>query len=139
LDWVSVQALQDRTKRLALRVIRMVDHLPRTDAARTIGRQTLRSATAVAANYRAACRSRSKAEFSAKIGVVVEEADETVFWLEILGESGIVDTKRLGNLVREASEIRSIMAASHRTARAQAVARRTHRSINNSTNQQFNK
>jgi four helix bundle protein len=139
LDWVSVQALQDRTKRLALRVIRMVDHLPRTDAARTIGRQALRSATAVAANYRAACRSRSKAEFSAKIGVVVEEADETVFWLEILGESGIVETKRLGDLVREAGEIRSLMAASHRTARAQAVTRRAHRSLNNSTNQQFNK
>lgn len=95
----------------------MVGHLPWTDAARTIGRQALRSATSVAANYRAACRARSKAECNAKLGVVVEEADETVFWLEILSDSGIVAAKRVDNLMTEATEIRSIMAASHRTAR----------------------
>jgi four helix bundle protein len=117
-DAPSAQALRDRTKKLALRVIRMVGHLPSTDAARTIGRQALRSATSVAANYRAACRARSKAEFNPKLGVVVEEADETVFWLEILSDSGIVAAKRVeSNLMTEATEIRSIMAASHRTAR----------------------
>jgi four helix bundle protein len=132
------QSLQDRTKKLALRVIRMLDRLPPTEAARTIGRQTLRAATSVAANYRAACRSRSKAEFSAKLGVVVEEADETVFWLEVLAESGIVQSRRLADLSREASEIRSIMAASHRTIRAQAAPRGA-KPINKSTTQQINK
>jgi four helix bundle protein len=132
------QSLQDRTKKLALRVIRMLDRLPPTEAARTIGRQTLRAATSVAANYRAACRSRSKAEFSAKLGVVVEEADETVFWLEVLAESGIVQSKRLADLSREASEIRSIMAASHRTIRARATPRGA-KPINKSTTQQINK
>ena len=101
--------LQDRTKQLALRVIRMVERLPATEAARTIGRQVLRSATSVAANYRAACRARSRAAFRAKLGVVVEEADETVFWLEILAESGIVRADRLSRLTGEASEVRSIM------------------------------
>lgn len=88
-----VLALQDRTKNLALRVIRMIDRLPSTDASRAIGRQLLRATTSVAANYRAACRARSKAEFNAKLGVVVEEADETVFWIEILAESGTLPPK----------------------------------------------
>src|SRR6185369_3664931 len=115
-------ALQRRTKKLALRIIRMVDHLPRTDAARTIGRQVLRSSTSTAANYRAACRARSHAEFTAKLGTVVEEADETVFWLEILTESGVVAARRLTSLATEAIEIRSILAAGYRTARMRSAA-----------------
>ena len=71
----------------------------------------------MAANYRAVCRARSKAEFVAKIGVVVEEADETVFWLELLGETGIVEQKRLGELLLEANELLAIFAASQRTAK----------------------
>lgn len=71
--------LQDRTKRFAVRIVNMFRHLPKTDEARIIGKQVLRSATSVAANYRAACRGRSKAEFTAKLGLVVEEMDETVF------------------------------------------------------------
>ena len=79
--------------------------------------QVLRSATGMAANYRAAGRSRSKAEFVAKMGVVIEEADETVFWLEMLVESGVVRPQKLGNLQTEANELLAIFAASRRTAR----------------------
>lgn len=80
--------------------------------------QLLRSATGIAANYRAAGRSRSKAEFVAKIGVVVEEADETVFWLEMLAESGIVRPEKLANLLAEATELVAIFTASRKTARS---------------------
>ena len=80
--------------------------------------QVLRSATGIAANYRAAGRSRSKAEFVAKIGVVVEEADETVFWLEMLADSGIVRPEKLANLLAEATELVAIFTASHKTARS---------------------
>ena len=109
--------LQDRTKQFAIRIVKLCRSLPKTEEARIIGRQLLRSGTSVAANYRAVCRARSKAEFIAKIGVVVEEADETVFWLELLGETGIVDQKKLVNLLLEANELLAIFAASQRTAR----------------------
>jgi four helix bundle protein len=80
----EIRKLQDRTKRFAVQVIRFFSGLPKTEAARTIGRQLLRSGTSVAANYRAACRARSSADFISKISIVVEEADETLFWLELL-------------------------------------------------------
>ncbi len=111
------EALKSRTKQFALRIIKMCDSLPNTDTARTIRRQALRSGTAVAANYRAAARGRSKAEFLAKIGVVVEEADETVFWLELLVESGLVAQPRMEALLTEANELLAIFAASQRTAK----------------------
>ena len=95
----------------------MFRSLPKTEEARILGRQVLRSGTSVAANYRAACRARSKAEFVAKLGVVVEEADETVFWLELLVESGIVAREKLADLLEEADELLAIVAASRRTAR----------------------
>ena len=82
-----------------------------------LGRQVLRSGTSVAANYRAVCRARSKAEFIAKIGVVVEESDDTVFWLELLVETGIVRKERMDPLLLEANELLHIFAASHRTAK----------------------
>ena len=82
-----------------------------------IGRQVLRSGTSVAANYRATCRARSKAEFVAKVGIVVEESDETVFWLELLGDTGIVRPERMEALLGEANELLSIFAASQRTAK----------------------
>jgi four helix bundle protein len=97
--------------------MRMSQALPRSREANVIVQQVLRSATSVAANYRAACRSRSKAEFIAKIGVVVEEADETVFWLEMLGESGIVSPAKLQNLLTEATELTAIFTASRKTAK----------------------
>jgi four helix bundle protein len=109
--------LKDRTKRYAIRIVKLYRSLPKTDEARVIGRQLLRSGTSVAANYRAVCRARSKAEFIAKIGVVVEEADETVFWMELLVETGIVLKTRLDDLLVEANELLAIFAASQRTAR----------------------
>jgi len=99
------EELKARTKAFALRVIRMSQALPRTREANVIGNQVLRSATSVAANYRAAGRSRSKAEFLAKIGVVLEESDETVFWLEMLADSGIVQPAKLENMLDEANQL----------------------------------
>jgi four helix bundle protein len=110
--------LRDRTKAFALRIIKMSDVLPRTRAANVITNQILRSATSMAANYRAVGRSRSKAEFVAKLGVVLEEADETVFWLELLADSEIVTAPRMRGLLREASELMLIFSASRRTAKA---------------------
>ena len=109
--------LQARTKAFALRIIRMFRSLPNSAEARIIGRQVLRSGTSVAANYRAVCRARSKPEFTAKLGVVVEEADETVFWLELLVESGVVSEEGLRGLMKEANELLAIFAASRQTAR----------------------
>jgi four helix bundle protein len=109
--------LRERTKQFALRVLKLCDSLPKTDAARTIGRQLLRCGTSVAANYRAVGRARSKAEFIAKMGVVVEEADESVFWLELLVEAGMAPQGRLDALVVETNELLSIFVASQRTAR----------------------
>jgi four helix bundle protein len=86
--------LRERTKAFALRVIKMSQALPRTREANVLSQQILRSATSMAANYRAAGRSRSKAEFVAKLGVVIEESDETVFWLEMLVDAGFVRQKR---------------------------------------------
>jgi four helix bundle protein len=109
--------LKDRTKRFAVRIVKLFRSLPRTDEARVIGKQVLRSRTSVAANYRAVCRARSKAEFIAKIGVVVEEADETVFWLELLVETNIVSQSRMNSLLVEADELLAIFTASQRTAK----------------------
>jgi four helix bundle protein len=109
--------LRERTKQFALHVIDLFRSLPHTEEARVLGRQLLRSGTSVAANYRAACRARSKAEFVAKIGVVVEESDETVFWLELLADSHILPAPQLDGLLTEANELLAIFAASQRTAR----------------------
>jgi four helix bundle protein len=111
------QQLKDRTKAFALRVIRMSQALPRTREANVLTQQILRSATGMAANYRAAGRSRTKAEFLAKLGVALEEADETVFWLEMLIESGIVKQAKLEDLLSEATQLVAIFTASRRTAR----------------------
>ena len=113
----KAKELQARTKSFALRIIRMFRSLPKTEEAGILGRQVLRSGTSVAANYRAVCRARSKAEFTAKLGVVVEEADETVFWLELLVESGIVPEEKIHSLLNEANELLAVFAASRHTAR----------------------
>ncbi len=112
------EELKERTKRFAIQVVRLFRELPRTEEARVIGRQLLRAGTSVAANYRAVCRARSKAEFVAKMGVVVEEADESVFWLELLVDSGVVRAARIAELQSEANELLAIFAASQRTARS---------------------
>jgi len=109
--------LKERTKQFAIRIVKLFRALPRTEEARVIGKQLLRAGTSVAANYRAVCRARSRAEFVAKIGVVVEEADESVFWVELLGETGILKPDRLDGLLSEANELLAIFAASQRTAK----------------------
>jgi four helix bundle protein len=111
--------LRERTKRFALRVIRLVASLDRSAAGQVIGRQLLRCATSVGANYRAACRARSRAEFIAKLGVVEEEADESLYWMELLVGSGLVNEPRMQDLMNEGDEILSIIVASIRTARGQ--------------------
>jgi four helix bundle protein len=109
------EQFKNRTKQFALRVITLFRALPKTDEAKVIGKQLLRSATSVGANYRAACRARSGAEFYAKICIVVEEADETLFWLELLEESGIFTREKLALLKKEADEIASICIKSKST------------------------
>jgi four helix bundle protein len=110
--------LKLRTKDFALRIIKLFQALPRSDEARIIGKQLLRSGTSVGANYRAACRSRSRAEFLARLGVVVEEIDETVYWLDLLAVSNILAQPRLAALQREAAELFRIFVASQLTAKA---------------------
>ena len=110
--------LRRRTKQFALPVIRMVESLPRGRAADTIGGQLIRSGTSVGSNYRAACRARSPAEFCAKLGIVEEEADESVFWMELLVEAGLIKQSRLADLLQEANEIVAMVVASIKTARA---------------------
>ena len=109
--------LKDRTKRFALRVIRMSETMPNTRAANVIANQILRSSTSMAANYRAVGRARSKAEFISKLGIVVEEADETLFWLELLADTGIVKPTKLRELLDESAQLVSIFSASRSTAR----------------------
>ena len=111
------EQLRIRTKQFALRVLKMFQALPKSDEARVIGRQVLRSGTSVGANYRAVCRARSRKEFISKLAVVIEEADETVFWFELLIEGGIVPGRRLAALLAEAVELLAIFAASSRTAK----------------------
>jgi len=108
--------LKARTKQFALRVIKLVDALPRTIQGRAVANQIIRSATSVAANYRAACRAWSRAEFIAKIGVVEEEADESCFWLELIIDSGLLTDERIRPLLSEAGELVAIMAASRKSA-----------------------
>lgn len=109
--------LKQRTKEFALRIIRLTDSLPQGRSSDVLGRQLLRSATSVAANYRSACRARSRSDFVAKMGIVEEEADESEFWLELLGDAGLVPAGRLAALRQEASELTAIAVSSIRTAR----------------------
>ena len=104
--------LKMRTKAFGLRVIRLVEKLPAKPAAKVIGHQLLRSPTSVGANYRAACRSRSSAEFRSRLAVVEEEADESGYWLEMLADAAIMPPKLLADLLREANEITAIAVAS---------------------------
>jgi four helix bundle protein len=109
--------LRNRTKAFSLRIVRLCDSLPSRRSSNVIATQLLRSGMSVAANYRAAGRARSKAEFIAKLGIVVEEADESVFWLELLVDAEIVSAKRLEPLLTEANELLAIFSASRTTSR----------------------
>lgn len=107
--------LQKRTKSFAVRIIKMARHLPNDVAGQVVGRQIVRSATSVGANYRAACRGRSRAEFAAKLGTVLEEADETLFWLEVIEEAELLSAKKLQDLTKEADELTAIFTAGRKT------------------------
>ncbi|HQZ96249.1 MAG TPA: four helix bundle protein [Pyrinomonadaceae bacterium] len=109
--------LKDRTKKFALRVIKLVESLPKTVTGKTIGNQLIRSGTSVAANYRAACRARSTAEFISKLGIVEEETDESAFWIEMLVDSETLKAELVANLLDEANQLTAIWVSSINTAR----------------------
>jgi four helix bundle protein len=113
---MNQEELKARTKLFALRVIKLVKALPRNIESRTIARQIIRSGTSVAANYRSSCRSRSRSEFVAKVGVVLEEADETALWLELITEAGLLPMKRVEPLLAEARELVAILVSTRKTA-----------------------
>jgi len=113
----DIRKLQDRTKAFAVSIIAFFSDLPKTEVTRTIGRQLLRSGTSVAANYRAACRARSSTDFISKISVVLEETDETLFWLELLVQAQVIDQSRCQSLRAECEELLKIFAASRATAK----------------------
>jgi four helix bundle protein len=109
--------LKRRTKMFALRIMKLVEHLPNNRTGQVIANQILRSGTSVSANYRAACRARSKADFISKITIVEEESDETQFWLEIIIESGLISESKVKDLYNEASELTAIFTSSGKTAK----------------------
>lgn len=108
--------LKQRTKEFALRILKLVDALPSSVAGKVIANQIMRSGSSVGANYRAACRARSNAEFISKLGIVLEESDETEFWLELIMEGELIPKDKVEPLKKEAEEITAIMAASRITA-----------------------
>jgi four helix bundle protein len=110
--------LKERTKKFALMIIKLVEELPNTLVGRTIGNQIIRSGTSAAANYRAACRARSNADFISKITIVEEECDETLFWLELIAEANLLKKEILQCIVKEADELTAIFTASGKTARS---------------------
>ena len=118
---MDAEELKQRTKRFALQVIELVNKLPQNKTTFVIGNQLIRSGTSVGANYRSACQGRSKADFISKMGVVLEEADETLYWLELLLESGIVSQQQLAPLMKEANELVAIFTASLKTARSNST------------------
>jgi four helix bundle protein len=116
---MNAEEFKARTKAFAIRIIRLVEQLPQGRSLDTIGRQLIRSGTSVGANYRAACRARSRAEFVAKIGIVEEEADETIYWLELLIAHGRIPADQVSPVINEARQILAMIIASIRTARGQ--------------------
>jgi four helix bundle protein len=117
---VSKAELLTRTKAFALRILKLVDHLPRTTSGRAIGNQLVRSGTSVGANYRAACRARSRAEFAAKLGTVLEEADESLYWLELISEGKLIAESKLSLLLKEAAELTAILTAGRKSVAAKS-------------------
>ncbi|GAB4437400.1 MAG: four helix bundle protein [Anaerolineae bacterium] len=114
---MNEEQFKQRTKRLGLRVIKLVEALPKTQSSRVIGDQILRAATSVGANYRAACRAKSNADIINKLKIVEEEADETLYWLEVLVEAELLPSQRLADLMREPDEIIAMTVASLKTLR----------------------
>jgi four helix bundle protein len=110
---------KERTRDFGLRVIRLVSSLPKGDVEDVLGRQLLRSATSVGANYRAACRSRSRADMVAKLAIVEEEADESVYWLELLVDAGAITRRRVNELIGEGNALVAMTVASRLTLRGE--------------------
>ena len=108
------EELQQRTKKFALRVLNMIEHLPNTIAGRVIANQLARNATSVGANYRAACRARSRAEFASKLGTVAEESDESLYWLELIRDGKFLAEKKVSSLWAEADELTAIFTSGRR-------------------------
>jgi len=109
--------LKERTRKFALEIIRLVENLPKNRIADVLGRQILRSGTSIGANYRAACRARSRADFISKMGIVEEEADETEYWLELLVEAELVPQEQIESTYKETDEILAMTVASLKTLR----------------------
>jgi four helix bundle protein len=114
---MNADEMKRRTRAFALRVISLVEALPATRTADVVGKQLLRCGTSVGANYRASCRAKSPADFIAKMGIVEEEADETIYWIEMLIESGLIKKDRVADLLDEANQIVAIVVSSIKTAR----------------------
>ena len=114
---MNADEMKQRTRAFALRVISLVEALPATRTADVVGKQLLRCGTSVGANYRASCRAKSPADFIAKMGIVEEEADETIYWIEMLIESGLIKKERVVGLLDEANQIVAIVVSSIKTAR----------------------
>jgi four helix bundle protein len=114
---MNAEELKNRTKTFALRIIKLVNALPKNMAGRSIGNQLIRCGTSVAANYRAVCRARSRADFIAKLGIVEEEADESIFWIELATESNLIKKELISSLLKEANEILAIIISSKISAR----------------------
>lgn len=110
-----IEMFKKRTKQMAIKSIRLFQLMPKTEEARIIGKQMLRSASSAAANYRAACRARSQAEFFSKMSIVVEESDETLFWLELIEESAIYNKPELQELQKEVTEILKVVSKARKS------------------------
>ncbi|HEX5890037.1 MAG TPA: four helix bundle protein [Pyrinomonadaceae bacterium] len=120
---MDAEELKQRTKLFALRVMKLVEALPKNTQGRAIGGQLIRAGSSVGANYRAACRGRTRAEFIAKLGVVEEEADESAFWLELIIEGSLLKARLVEPLLHEANELTRIMASSRTTAKSSSETR----------------
>jgi four helix bundle protein len=118
---MTEQEFKQRTKLLALKIIRLVDTLPAKESARVIGRQLLRCSTSIGANYRAACRGKSSADVISKLSIVEEEADEALYWMELLTESSLVTPDSVRDLMKETNEILAMIVASIKTLRARTI------------------
>ena len=120
---MTKQELQARTKQFALRVVRLIQALPNDKVGDVLRRQLLRSGTSVGANYRAACRAKSPADFLNKLKIVEEEADESLYWLELISDAGLVPPPRLTDLEKEADALVAIFVAAARTTRTRSASR----------------
>jgi four helix bundle protein len=109
------EIFKNRTKKYVVDNIKLYRNLPKTEEAKIVGRQLLRSSSSVGSNYRAACRARSQAEFHAKLSIVIEEADESLFWMEILAEADIFKNDQLRELYKEGTEILKVVSSSRKT------------------------